>query len=513
MTTPRRFSDRRTFLKQAGLGLGVGVTASWGPTVVPEALARATGPRSLWRLDPARVQFRPEIEPIVRFIEDTAREHLIEEAAHKLKTGAMAPADLTLGVFLAGIRNVKPRPVGFKFHTVLSLYSAHSLSLAADPEDRLLPLFWALDTFKSSQAADVREGDWNLAAVDEARLTTPDQAIERLTAAFDAWDDEGADLAAAAVARTQGAAAAMEPFWRAAVRDQRNIGHKPIFAMQCWRTLQTFGWQHAEPTLRSLAFGLLDLQGDRSRVPLGPYASSLEQANTLRDDWTLGRLDAGATRSLVDTLRTIESDRAPAAMAEAINKGLAPEAAWDAVRLVAMELLMRKPGIVSLHAVTATNALRAIFTLSSDPTTRRLSLLQAAGWLPLYRNRVGVDPDAPRIDALQPVDSTAATDSPEALQEIFEAVSRDRGRAAGLALGFVKRGGDPEALFSAARRLIVRKGRDSHDYKFQAAAWEEARLAADLDTTTRLAAASLFNAIGSRAPDAPVIERARAALA
>ena len=45
----------------------------------------------------------------------------------------------------------------------------------------------------------------------------------------------------------------MEAFWRYAVRDQRDIGHKAIFAMQCWRTLQTIGWPHAEPVLRSLA--------------------------------------------------------------------------------------------------------------------------------------------------------------------------------------------------------------------------------------------------------------------
>ena len=38
------------------------------------------------------------------------------------------------GLFLAGIRNIKPRPVGFKFHAVMVISSAHQLSLDAAQE-------------------------------------------------------------------------------------------------------------------------------------------------------------------------------------------------------------------------------------------------------------------------------------------------------------------------------------------------------------------------------------------
>ncbi len=70
----------------------------------------------------------------------------------------------------------------------------------------------------------------------------------------------------------------MEALWRVAVRDQRNIGHKAIFAAQSWRTLQTIGWEHAEPVLRSLVYGMLDLQGDTRPRPVGPYEANLEIA-------------------------------------------------------------------------------------------------------------------------------------------------------------------------------------------------------------------------------------------
>jgi hypothetical protein len=38
-------------------------------------------------LDPARVQFSPDIEPLVRFIEETPRELLLERVAARIRGG------------------------------------------------------------------------------------------------------------------------------------------------------------------------------------------------------------------------------------------------------------------------------------------------------------------------------------------------------------------------------------------------------------------------------------------
>ena len=117
------------------------------------------------------------------------------------------------------------------------------------------------------------------------------------------WDAEAADAAVAALCRSSGAAQTMEPLWRMAVRDQRNIGHKAIFAAQSWRTLQTIGWEHAEPVLRSLVFGMLDLQGDSRPRPVGPYEANLENAAKIRQDWQIGRDDPAATQALLQVIR------------------------------------------------------------------------------------------------------------------------------------------------------------------------------------------------------------------
>ena len=329
---------RRRFLQSASaLGLGVGL-GSW-------ELLRGITPAHAADLQvgPDAVRFRPEIEPVVRWIEETPQDRALEVAIGHLKDG-LSYRDLLAGLFLAGIRNVKPRPVGFKFHAVMVMNSAHLLGQTAAAPDRLLPMLWALDNFKKSQAQDIKEGDWTLNKVDEARLPRPDQAKAEFIRAMDAWDADAADVAIAALCRTRGAAEVMEPLYRFGIRDQRNIGHKPIFTMQCWRTLQAIGWQHAEPVLRSLVYGQLDLMNDSRGVSVGPYEANLENARKIRDDWQTGKPDPSATRALLETLRQASPEGASAEAVTLLNRGIAAESLWDAVILAANETLMRSPG-------------------------------------------------------------------------------------------------------------------------------------------------------------------------
>jgi hypothetical protein len=65
----------------------------------------------------------------------------------------------------------------------------------------------------------------------------------------------------------------------------------------------------------------------------------------------------------------------------------------------------------------------------------------------------------------------------------------------------------------AARRLIFRKGKDSHDYKYGAAAWEECVLTSDPKWRGPMAAAAMFNLPGAKTPDSPLMIRAREAVA
>ena len=128
---------RRQFLQAASaLGLGAGL----GPWDALSAITPATADEA--KVGPEMVHFRPEIEPVVRWIEETPREQIFEKAVTQLKDG-LSYRSLLAGLFLAGIRNIKPRPVGFKFHAVMVINSAHLLGQTSAVSERLLPLFWA----------------------------------------------------------------------------------------------------------------------------------------------------------------------------------------------------------------------------------------------------------------------------------------------------------------------------------------------------------------------------------
>ena len=497
----RQDLPRRRFLQASaaiGLGSGLGFEVASITPAKGEAMA----------LKPEAVRLRPEIEPTVRWIEETPRDVILDTAIKHLRDG-LSYRDLMAGLFLAGIRNIKPRPVGFKFHAVMVIHSAHLLGQTADVDERLLPMLWALDEFKSSQAADEREGDWTLGNVDEARLPSPSNSKAAFVKAMEEWDADAADAATASLCRSAGAAEVMEPFWRYAIRDQRNIGHKAIFAAQSWRTLQTIGWPNAEPVLRSLAFGILDRQGSPGRDVVGPYLTNLEVAQGLREGWSVGKPEAGATQSLIEMLRSAKPDTASREVASLLNRGIAPEAVWDAIILAGSELLLRKPGIVALHAMTSTNALHYIYQVSGDDLTRKLAILQAASWVAIFRESMGGSA-ALDLTSLSPIVSESKAE--ESLSQIFDTVGKNRQQAAARTLGFLDGGGTTEAVFARGRRLIFQKGRDSHDYKYAAAVWEESVLASDPKWRRLLTAASMGHFPASSTPDSPLMTRARKAV-
>jgi hypothetical protein len=499
---------RRQFLQAAGgaaLGLE-GLPFLAGLPAVSAADARP-GPK-LVRLDAG-------IEPLVRLLEETPRDRLLEEVAGRIRRG-LAYRDVVAALLLAGVRNVQPRPtVGFKFHAVLVVHSAHLASLAAADGDRWLPLFWALDYFKVAQDQNTKEGGWRLGPVDEARVPPARKAAPTLAEALDKWDEPAADAAAAGVARSVGSDAAFELFVRYGARDFRDIGHKAIYVANAFRTLQTIGWQHAEPVLRSLAYALLRHEGDspagRDDPADRPGRRNQERAGQFAAGWAEGKPDPAATTDLLAALRQGTADDAAGAVAGLLAHGAGPQSAWDAVHLGAGELLARQPGIVALHAVTSANALRYAFTASGDDATRRWLLLQAAAFVALFREAAkgrGALADV-RLDKLEP--TAPAGTGADAVAEIFADVGRDRPRAARKLLGYLRAGGDPRPLHEAARRLVFRKGTNSHDYKYSSALLEDAALVSPA-WRDRYLATGAFNLRGSTDPDTALVDRTRAAL-
>ena len=497
---------RRHFVKTAaaaGAWLGLGGNLDFLGRLPSVSAGQAN-------VDPEIVRFNPGIEPLVQFLEDTPRERLLEEVAARIRRG-LSYRDLLAALLLAGVRNIQPRPVGFKFHAVLVVNSAHLASLASPDSDRWLPIFWALDYFKSAQAQDVKEGDWTLRPVDASKVPVADKAGDAFIQAMENWDEAAADGAVSGLVRGAGAQEIFELFCRFGCRDFRELGHKAIYVANSWRTLQCVGWQHAEPVLRSLAYALLDRTGDanpaRSDLPADrPGRRNLEWRTGIRRDWLSGTASPEATKDLLRTVRQGSSADAAEKLVELLNRGVAPQSLWDGLFNGAAELLLREHGIRSLHAVTCTNALHFAWQHCGSDVTRRYLLLQSAAFLPHFR---GNAPEKEHIDEFEA--ARVRTSGPEALEEIFAEIGSDRLGAARKLLGWLRENPQPEEFVRAARLLIFLKGRDAHDYKFSSAALEDYQQISP-GWRERYLAASVLNLNGSTAPDNELVKRTRAAL-
>jgi len=499
---------RRSFLK---ILTGSGALAALGDlgflTQLPSVSAAEAA------LEPRMARFHPEIEPVVRLIEETPRDRVLEEVTTRVKHG-LNYRELVTALLLAGVRNIQPRPVGYKFHAVLVVNSAHLASLASPDTDRWLPIFWAIDQFKASQEANVREGNWTMGAVDESAVPSSDCAKSAFIAAMDNWDESAADAAIVGLARTSGTDELFEIFCRYGARDFRDIGHKAIYVANSFRCLEVIGWQHCEPVLRSLAYALLDRSGARENpakadLPADrPFRQSLEMVRRIRNGWLDGKPSAEATAELLQSIRTGSPADTSELTVKLLNKGVAPQSIFDGLFNGAGELLMQASGILSLHATTFTNAVHYAWQRVHSDETRRLLLLQNAAFMPLYRgNR---EDNGLHIDALEALGPSAKGD--EAVAEIFADVSEDRLTASRKILAYLKDHPNPQPLADAARRLIFLKGTNAHDYKFSSAVLEDYECLSP-PWRDRLLAASVFYLRGSGDADNDLVKRIRAALA
>lgn len=498
-------NDRRQFLATAALG-SLGLLGKLPAVSADDA-----------KLDSKVVKLDPEIDPLVRLLEETPRNRVLEEIGSRVKNG-LSYREVLAALFLAGVRNVEPRPsVGFKFHSVLVVNAAHLASLSAPDSERWLPIFWAIDNFKSGQAATIKERNgWRMPPVKESSVPPARNAKKAFIDAMDKWDPEAADVAIASLVRSAGADEVAELFWRYGPRDFRAIGHKIIFAANTRRTLAAIGWQHAEPVYRSLTYALLqcgnvnpstaDEAADR------PGRKNRELAKKVRTEWLDGKPDPAAATDLLAAFRQESADEVSTNVVNLLNKGIAAQSIWDAVFAGSGELLMRRPGIPSLHSITTANAMRFAYETSGDDETRRFVLLQAAAFVPLFRGEIAnrkenladlkfdtFEPEAPKAKGAAAVD------------EIFADLSKDKATAAKKVLGYLKENPDPRPITDAARRLIFRKGTDSHDYKFSSAALEDY---AQLSPAwrDRYLAASVYWLKGSGERDTGIVARTKAAL-
>jgi hypothetical protein len=477
---------------------------------------------------PEGIRFGPDLEPIVRLMEETPRGECVRVFVNELRRGLPYRRFLAASLF-AGIRRARSH------HEVYKVHAVHQVAQDVRAEERLLPLFWALNGYKQ------RQEDFQSAAMTELGGPRPsaETAARELAEALQRGDQGRAEVAIVALARGQGARATMEQLWQHGCRNGSAGGHMAIALASCFRSLETIGWQESESALRFVVqdwFGLNHARPDGSYEP--NRARVDEHLRQLPADWAGQAADRAATLELFRLLREGPADRACALAVQQLRRGIQAQSLWDAVHLGTAELLVRHRdgwGLASrpLHANTSTNALHYAFRTATAPATRLLVLLQAIAWA---SDKIGGDRAGGGLRDLSIIDLAGirVPDSAEdAVSEVFaqlparhyrwDAVNRravlsygtraDADQACRKVFELVRTRPAAVPLFvQTAHGWLCRKAsNDTHEYKFLAAILEDVAWVS-AEWRPHLLAASVHYFHGERSQDNPVIQQAREAL-
>ena len=410
------------------------------------------------------------IEGLAALITKTSRDNAIEAVIGEYRKGATI-TEILGGTLLAGVREVNPRPVGYKLHAIMVVGSCFSLSDATPGPRKLLPALYNVDDFKRSQENDEFLGDWTQTPPPAVSFSTEKEARAAFHRAMRDWDDKAADRAVTGLYPFHDIDGIFEIIWPYAARCMGSIGHKIIYAAQAHRALSRIGKPYGLPVVRSLVNSLLAGGGPGPNTR--PDELNRKAMRELKGDWKQGRDDPEASAKLLTAFRETSPEEAAAACIETLNQGVGSRSVWDGLRLFASEILMRAPGLLAVHPVTATNAMHIASMATRDDATRRLTLLNCSSWLAMYRDyfRARKDTDmsmkGPGIDALTPAPGRAPAaiawmkgdSEPTAVRREVLTLASDSAK-------FPK-------IKASLRDVLYRKGFEHHEYKYAAAILED----------------------------------------
>jgi len=454
--------NRRQFLKHTALAGASGYVLPQFANLGPLSTAAVTRPAGSASL----------MDRIAQILIDTDADAIFDPLAKEIRNGASL-IDLMGGVLLAGVKEINPRPVGFKLHAVMMVGSALDLAREADPHDRWLPAFWNAYDFKRSQRQDSRYGDWVMGELPKVPGTNAQTAQATFSDVMDAWEEDAADAAAVALYPHLDQADFFELLWLPAARCFSNLGHKIIYTAQAFRALEHLGWQHCGlPLIRSLVHALLE---DKPGRRIGVYKTNRMLAGQFPRNWANGKDDPSQSAALAEFLHRASPEDASAHVLELVRKGLGQQTIWDGFRLAAADFLFRDPSLLSVHPLTSLNALRIGFQATRNPETQKVLLLQAASFIAFYRRDLGsmrgIDFQTRGLWDLKPKPTAKSM----SLNEVFDMTVGDTEAGQRALLGtFNGTGVEPEA-FKRVRANLFQMASEHHQYKYTAAMFQECR--------------------------------------
>jgi hypothetical protein len=216
-------------------------------------------------------------------------------------------------------------------------------------------------------SSSVRKISWEVMTRWRGPLPSAEKAAGQFQEAIQNADQNQAESAIIAMARGQGARPTMEQLWQHGTRNGGTGGHMAIGLANCFRALETIGWEEAEPALRFVVqdwFAANYVKPDRYHQP--NQARVDEHLPHVPPDWTGQHADHAATTEMLAQIREGVGERSSTLAIEQLRRGVGAQTIWDAVHLATAELLVRHKdgwGLASrpLHSNTSTNAMHYAF--------------------------------------------------------------------------------------------------------------------------------------------------------
>jgi hypothetical protein len=469
--------------------------------------------------DPQLMDRPDDLSPLVRLIRDTPRERAIAVLATELR-GGVSYQQFLGALFLSALSHGDP-------HQIAQVYSAHRVGSEVSVDQRLLPLFWVLDRVTLGFEQEPERSFRSIDLPSSVRYAD----IVDLRTAQSHFDSEASARAIIGIARSRGRRAAMLALWEfASRRTSSTLGHNPIMLANAWRTLESFGWRNAEPVLQYLAAIFAEHESDASYEPNLQLAR--KHASRLPASWAYGPANTSATLDIYAQIRRGDARATCQEICAQLQAGTTNAIdIWDAIHLTAADLLCRYKtggnaiGGVLVHAVTTTDALRFGFACCDQDEVQLVLLLQAVAVLddafivPAKRDGqlrdlnlidLPIEPAEPAADVATIFGSLPRKDYLYEEQSSDERLGSDQ--ACTTALGMLQDPRHMQVFLKTARSLMcVKASVDPHDFKYPAAAFDDAFVASP-NWLPYLIASTVHALHGPKSVDSPALVRVRDAL-
>ena len=460
------------------------------------------------------VEFSEPAASLIRLVEDTDPENMVDVAVKRLREGATPDAMLTAaGLAVSCSTELPPGHHGGPVHPVSGLYAAGELTKRLSGEQAFLPAVQSVALAnKHIHTAYMGPGAMPVLDIDSLRGQSKDALATGLAEALDLRQAALAERHLLALLEVASPGEIMEVLLGIALPRNSLDDHYLLYPIFAFRALDELGWEHApvllRPPIRYLArHPQLDHESDFEsfyepgiRAYKDPEQFSrlarergivLEQlAVTCEGD------EAAAIEALADRIGRVDHlAEVPEFLLDALVAGLSLEGAGEALSVGGARLFLRSStgNPFDVHVHTGINARRYLIRMAGLSTeAKALSLLgwaagpevsyidESLAW-PLDEDPepIDVDAEASQASLLEAITASIYAMPELDLRELPVSIEKVRlpesaRRPIALATRYARLGYDPEALFHLTAALVCRDDQsEMHAYKLQQAAYEE----------------------------------------